>query len=327
MIDRLQDDIIRNWPKGWNVPVVSIQCITFNQERYIAQALDSFLMQETTFPFQVVVHDDASSDNTPNIIREYEAKYPLIIKPIYEVENQFSKHDGSLERVIEPCLKGEYVAFCEGDDYWIDSLKLQKQVDFLRSNLDYSMCFHRAKLKYEKDGLKCRLKCDDIENREYDPKEMLEKWIVPTASILMRRKCLDYEIKGPNRMLSGDIFIVLKSGAMGKIRGMSDCMSVYRVQENGVTYNQAAMRKRTMLYPLHFECILENFPGMATKQVKRNLSEAFFYRAMIQESVKDSVSDYVKSFVCSEYMFSVVLRRMIRKKIKSLLCKMHLVSG
>ena len=327
MIDRLQDDIVRNWPKNWDVPVVSIQCITFNQEAYIAQALDSFLMQETTFPFQVVVHDDASTDNTANIIREYEAKYPLIIKPIYETENQFSKHDGSLSRIINPCLKGEFVAFCEGDDYWIEPSKLQKQVDFLKSNSDYSMCFHRARLKYEKDGLTCRLKCDDIENREYAPKEMLERWIVPTASIVMRRKCLDYAIKGSKRMLSGDIFIVLRCGALGKIRGMSDCMSVYRVQENGVTYNQSSMNKRTMLYPQHFECILDNFPGIATKQVKRNLSEAFFYRAMIQESVRDSVSDYVKSFMCSEYMFSVVLRRMIRIKIKSLLCKMHLVSG
>ena len=325
MINRIQDDIVRNWPKNWNVPVVSIQCITFNQESYIAQALDSFLMQETTFPFQVVVHDDASTDNTANIIREYEAKYPLIIKPIYEVENQFSKHDGSLSRIINPCLKGEFVAFCEGDDFWINPSKLQKQVDFLKSNSDYSMCFHRAQLKYEKEGLTCRLKCDNIENREYAPKEMLERWIVPTASIVMRRKCLDYTIKGSKRMLSGDIFIVLRCGALGKIRGMNDCMSVYRVQENGVTYNQASMNKRTMLYPQHFECILDNFPGIATKQVKRNLSEAFFYRAMIQESVKDSVSDYVKSFVCSGYMFSVVLRRMIRKKIKSLLCKMNLM--
>ena len=209
MIDRTQEDIVRNWPKNWVVPVVSIQCITFNQEAYIAQALDSFLMQETTFPFQVVVHDDASTDNTPNIIREYEAKYPLIIKPIYEVENQYSKHDGSLGNVLKPCLTGRFVAFCEGDDYWINPLKLQKQVDFLLANPDCSMCFHRAELKFEKDGLSCNLKCDDIECREYAPKEMLEKWIVPTASVVLRRECLDYSIKGENRVLNGDIFIVL----------------------------------------------------------------------------------------------------------------------
>ncbi len=137
MINRTQDEIIQNWPNIWAFPMVSIRCTTYNHEQFIAQALDGFLMQETNFPFEVVVHDDASTDKTAEIIREYERKYPKIIKPIYEKENQYSKHDGSLRRIMNAACKGKYVAYCEGDDYWISPTKLQKQIDCLERNKQY----------------------------------------------------------------------------------------------------------------------------------------------------------------------------------------------
>src|SRR5574344_1986516 len=129
-----------------NKPLVVIRCITYNHESYIRDCLNGFVMQKTTFPFVAVVHDDASTDKTADIIREYAEKYPDIIKPIYETENQYSKSDGSLERIMNAHTKGKYIALCEGDDYWIDPLKLQKQVDFLEANPEYSMCFHKAKV-------------------------------------------------------------------------------------------------------------------------------------------------------------------------------------
>ena len=122
-------------------PLVTIQCLTYNHEPYIRQCLEGFVMQQTDFCFEVIVHDDASTDGTANIIREYEQKYPDIIKPIYEKENQYSKHDDSLIRIINEHTRGKYIAFCEGDDYWIDSLKLQKQVDFLEEHHDYGAVY------------------------------------------------------------------------------------------------------------------------------------------------------------------------------------------
>ena len=113
---------------------VSIVCNAYNHERYIRSALDGFVMQKTTFPFEVLVHDDASMDGTAGIIREFEMKYPEIIKPIYETENQYSKCDGSLARIQYGRVKGKYIALCEGDDYWTDPLKLQKQFDALEAN-------------------------------------------------------------------------------------------------------------------------------------------------------------------------------------------------
>lgn len=134
MINRTQEEIMKKWPKGWISPLASIRCITFNHETFIEQALDSFLMQETSFPFEIVVHDDASTDSTVNIIKEYEKKYPQIVKPIYETENQYSKRNGSLVRIMNAACKGKYWAICEGDDYWINPNKLQMQVDWLEKS-------------------------------------------------------------------------------------------------------------------------------------------------------------------------------------------------
>ena len=124
---------------------VSIICTTYNHEAYIRDALEGFIRQKTTFPFEVIVYDDASTDKTADIIREYEKNYPTIIKPIYENENQYSKKDGSLGRILYNNVKGKYIAVCEGDDYWINPLKLQKQVDLLESNPQIDICATGAK--------------------------------------------------------------------------------------------------------------------------------------------------------------------------------------
>ena len=116
--------------------MVSIRCTAYNQEEQIRECLDGLVMQQTNFRFKAVVHDDASTDGTATIIKEYAEKYPDIIKPILETENQYSKHDGSLERIMNEAATGKYVAWCEGDDCWIDPLKLQKQVDYLESHPD-----------------------------------------------------------------------------------------------------------------------------------------------------------------------------------------------
>lgn len=123
--------------------IVSIKCTAYNHEKYIRETLEGFIMQKTNFRFEAIVHDDASTDNTADIIREYAEKYPDIIKPIYETENQYSKKDGSLLRIMNEASRGKYFALCEGDDYWTDPYKLQKQVDFLESHPDYVLCSHR----------------------------------------------------------------------------------------------------------------------------------------------------------------------------------------
>lgn len=123
--------------------MVSIVCNTYNHEKYIADALEGFVMQKTNFAFEILVHDDASTDRTADIIREYEAKYPDLIKPIYQTENQYSKHPITTFFQL-PRVQGKYVAFCEGDDYWTDDHKLQKQVDALEAHPELDICAHDA---------------------------------------------------------------------------------------------------------------------------------------------------------------------------------------
>lgn len=119
--------------------IVTIRCLVYNHEPYIRQCLEGFVMQKTNFTFEAIVHDDASTDGSAAIIKEYAEKYPDIIKPIYETENQYSKHDGSLRRIMDSHTRGKYIAYCEGDDYWTDPLKLQKQVDFLEGHPEYGL--------------------------------------------------------------------------------------------------------------------------------------------------------------------------------------------
>ena len=158
--------------------MVTIRCCTFNHEPYIRDCLEGFVMQKTNFRFEAIVHDDASTDGTAAIIKEYAEKYPDIIKPIFETENQYSKHDGSLGRIMNEHTHGKYVAYCEGDDYWIDPLKLQKQVDFLETHPDYSMCWTDAD------------KTELIFDTKY---AFLGSWVAQTMAIVIRRTAMTDE--------------------------------------------------------------------------------------------------------------------------------------
>ncbi len=123
-----------------NEVLVSIVCNAYNHEKYIKDALDSFLMQKTNFKFEVLVHDDASTDKTAEIIREYEKNYPEIIKPVYQTENQYSKKVGIFKNFQLPRVQGKYIAVCEGDDYWTDDMKLQKQFDAMEAHPEIDIC-------------------------------------------------------------------------------------------------------------------------------------------------------------------------------------------
>lgn len=186
-------------------------------------------MQKTNFPFEVIVHDDASTDRTADIIREYEKKYPKIITPIYETENQYSKHDGSINRIVNPFLKGKYVAFCEGDDYWIDENKLQMQVDFLEANPEYGMCYTKAisyiqkTKKYESVFGGPSVTFDDL----------VKKNIVPTMTVVLKKDLyLDYQkdVEPQNKNWKlGDYPIWLWFSLNSKIKLIEKLTATYRI--------------------------------------------------------------------------------------------------
>lgn len=280
-----------------NVPLVSVQCLAYNHEKYVRQCLDGLVSQKTDFKYEVVIHDDASTDNTVSIIKEYEAKFPGIILPIYEKENMYQKDQAKMRQIITEHLTGKYIAFCECDDFWTSPDKLQKQVDFLELHPEYSMCFHSAKKLYECDSISW-LRCEDIEDRDYTATEVFINWIVPTASILCRREAIEYrsKMKGGSRILNGDITIILSSAMIGKIRGMHEKMSVYRVQSGGITYDENAKKNRALKAPFHFECLKENFTVVDKKVLDDTISKTYFERAMYLDSISEKLGDYLKSF-------------------------------
>ncbi len=130
---------------------VTVYCLVYNHGKYLSECLNAIVNQKTNFRFKVVVHDDASTDNSADIIREFEAKYPDIIEPIYQTENQHSKRVGIVQNFIYPRMEGKYVAICEGDDFWIDENKLQKQYDAMEENPDIHLCVCRVR-EVDKNG-------------------------------------------------------------------------------------------------------------------------------------------------------------------------------
>ena len=122
-------------------PLVSVRMSTYNHEKFIAQAIEGVLMQKTNFLFELIIGEDCSTDRTREIVVDYANRYPEIIKPILHEKNVGSKLNG---RACKAACRGKYIAICEGDDYWIDPLKLQKQVDFMESHPECSFCFTRC---------------------------------------------------------------------------------------------------------------------------------------------------------------------------------------
>lgn len=256
------------------VPLVSIRCLAYNHEKYIRDALEGFIMQKTNFKFEAIVHDDASTDNTAAIIREYAEKYPDIIKPIFETENQYSKHDGSLARIVNAACKGKYIALCEGDDYWIDPYKLQKQVNFMESHPEYTMCFHNATEHFESGKIIDR-PFSTIKDKDYTGIEIYKKWIVPTASVLLKKDIFFSKFyqnaKNNKDFIYGDIVLFLSCAHQGKVKGMSDCMSVYRRHEGGMIFNRSYQQDLIRL--THDLAIYETFG----KQYKATALHAYAY--------------------------------------------------
>lgn len=211
------------------LPLISVCIITYNHEKYIRQCLEGVVMQKTNFPFDVVIGEDCSTDNTRSIVAEYEARYPDIIKPVYHATNVGGARNGY--EFCYPRLTGKYVAICEGDDYWTDSYKLQKQVDFLEQNPEYVLCFHRVKSVDENDKmLDGQEAADNVIS--YKAKDIFHISI-PTLSAVFR-KCFDAIPPEMFKAKSGDTFLFGLLAGYGKAADLGFLGANYRKHSGGV---------------------------------------------------------------------------------------------
>ncbi|UCZ56529.1 glycosyltransferase [Desulfurispirillum indicum] len=250
------------WQGDPDKPVVSICCITYNHELYIEDALEGFLIQETDFPFEIIIHDDASTDRTADIIREYEAKYPKLIKPIYQKENQYSKEGFKFFFELLKSCNGEYIALCEGDDYWIDPKKLQVQIKYMQDHPGCSMTFHASNYVDAISSQLVKRHRNDTRSRSFSMDELIlgGGGLVATQSIVFRsivvRQPPDFLINAPvgdyplvlAARLSGDVHYLDFTGsvyrmnnpisAMGKAQELSPALYVYRYSKIAAMLNE-----------------------------------------------------------------------------------------
>ncbi|NLD47019.1 MAG: glycosyltransferase [Clostridiaceae bacterium] len=212
-------------------PLVSVCCITYNHEKYIAEAIESFIMQKTDFPIEIIIHDDASTDNTANIIKGYEKKYPDIIKPILQEENQYSQGKSPMRDFVIPFVEGKYIATCEGDDYWTDVEKLQKQVDFMENNKDYTMCFHKVEVvDIYKNPVGRYLGLKKNFSKKISVGDAATGGVVHVSSRLIKADFSKKQRPGWIRNAKhGDYAFALYSAAEGLVFYMNEVMSAHRV--------------------------------------------------------------------------------------------------
>lgn len=220
-------------------PLVSIFCPTFNHENYIRQCLDSFIMQKTSFPFEILLHDDASTDKTAHIVKEYETNYPNLFKCIYQFENKLSKDSSYLIRTCSQMALGKYVAVCEGDDYWTDPNKLQKQVDFLESEEDYAICFHNT-IVYNNEEKKILFEQPGItQNSSFSIQDFFKNNPIATASVVFRRKYIEIIPEWFSQSPFGDysLYLYILVLSQSKAGYLKDAMAVYRIHKESMHGN------------------------------------------------------------------------------------------
>ncbi|WP_150468050.1 glycosyltransferase family 2 protein [Francisella sp. SYW-9] len=234
---RSENQILSSWKN--HEPLVSICCTAYNQEKYIEETLTGFLSQITDFSFEIIVSDDCSTDQTAEIIRNYVKEYPNIIRLIYQEENQYSKGALPIRDFILPEVRGKYIALCEGDDYWIDSNKLQQQVDFLKQNSEFMGCGHNTRFLVNGELTNRLFVNSNNKKNSYEFEDFIDSAYLHTTSLVFRYGCeykhqIDEYLKKYSSVKRNDVYMLLVFSKFGPIKYIDRTMSVYRMNDGGI---------------------------------------------------------------------------------------------
>lgn len=286
--------------------LVSICSITYNHASYIRQCLDGFLMQKCDFDYEVLIHDDASSDSTVEIIKEYQELYPNIIKPIFQVENQYSQGVRNIQsRYNFSRAKGKYIAMCEGDDYWTDPLKLQKQVAALTKNTNASLCCHAWKVVDEKGNIISNYEPNGfvkptLSQKSFSLKEFIEMWITKTLTVMFRKDLLNVEeIWKYDKPVDKHLYYSLLKVGSGVF--INEIMGAYRIHSGGVVSVINSQKKNEII-------------GKIAKDIYENNANEPYARKMylrfLQKKIKQNILiyGYLNSFSKNSSLFKEINR-------------------
>lgn len=317
-----EQEIMATWQGSLEQPVVSVLCNTYNQRPYIEDAFRGFLIQKTDFPFEVIVHDDASTDGTTDIVRDYAARYPKIIRPLIQTENQYS--NGKKPTLLSfPYSKGEYIALCEGDDFWINPNKLKIQLNALLKKPDINICFHKN-FQGNTDSGKTLFK-ESLRSKYLYPKYckivststiiLGDGGYMPTASLMFKREVLKNMPKWFNDSPVGDYFIqIIASHPAGAIF-LPKKMSFYRKFSIGSWSNKKKKPKKDLEFTtkmLNTLIMLDNQLFGTYKNLIKTMSVKFEHNFFSRKENRSYVNRNKK---LSNNIKNITINRYIKLKI------------
>lgn len=269
--------------------MVSVNCVTFQHKQYIRQALDSFLMQKTNFEFEILVHDDASTDGTGDILREYEKRYPGKVLPLIQTENQYSQGIDNISGAFNfPRARGKYIFMCDGDDYWTSPDKMQKQVDYMEAHPDCTLCIHSARIELVGRALtegQMRPYCG---NRVLTPEEIVDKssgYAMSSMAFPSRivKNLPDYYVDCP----VGDTPIQMIAASEGYGYYFDQPMSTYRVGVAGswtVEGKSGDYARKQQIYYKRMEKVYDQYDratGGRLKEAIESAKKRTYYHTMV----------------------------------------------
>ena len=243
---RKEEDFFESWASQSTSPKVSVVCITYNHVKYIEQAIRGFLMQETSFPFEIIIYDDASTDGTSEIVQHYAGNYPNLITAFIQKENQLSK-GVKWAHLIQSFIKGEYIATCEGDDYWFHPKKLQVQAEWLDNNRDYAICFHNY-LWVSSDGEVLKSPIKESGDQDFSREDLVTLRGRPSTTrrpLVTMRRNVSLDAPEKQKVVNGDWFTYSMMGLHGKGRYISGlCGAAFRSHAGGTWTNRPETQKQ-----------------------------------------------------------------------------------
>jgi glycosyltransferase involved in cell wall biosynthesis len=221
-------------------PKVSVATTTYNHARYIKQTVESVMMQQTDFPFEMVVGEDCSTDQTRAILLDLQARYGQRLRLLLHEQNIGRRQN--FYATLGAC-RGEYIALVEGDDYWTSPAKLQKQADFLDVNGDCALCFHPVQKLYEAEGGRKEVIRPFVIKPRYTLEDLLQRNMIDTCSVMYRNHLFEQFPPWFDSLPSGDWPLYILNALHGEIGYLDEVMAVYRIHTGGVWSTQAR-RKR-----------------------------------------------------------------------------------
>lgn len=325
---RSENEILFSW-KAQDLPLVSIVCHTFQHGSYIKQTINSFLVQRTDFPIEIIIHDDASSDNTRSIIEDYQKKYPRIIFPILQTKNQYSQNKKPSFFTFK-AARGKYIALCEGDDYWIDVNKLAKQVMVFKENNDVSLCFHPAEITdqiTDTTGITCNhFSCD----KKVPLQEVIlgRGHFMPTASLMFVNKNIGALIESFKGAPVGDYFTQVYMSSLKGAYYINTPMSAYRKNtptswsaNKHLDAKAQIKHKTSMIRPIAHLSAHLNMPAY-NKYFEEVIAIYFVAATGLSQGGKNTINLYIQLIrlilnldtLDKTSIFFRISRRLIRKK-------------